>query len=137
VQLLIVAFEGGDFTGRISEELDRLSGSDTIRVLDAVLVAKENDDTLRMVQGGEDATDHPLLLLLAGDEDVDTSHLDGASEAELVDAAASIPPGTAAAIVLIEHRWAAPLRDAVAATGGTTVAETWLSPQDLAAAGLS
>jgi hypothetical protein len=140
VQLLVIALEGGDFTGRIRAELDRLSSSETIRVLDLVFVAKELDEALRMFEGGDlgDGTgDHVLLRLLSGDAELDTAHLDGATEAELVDAAASIPPGTAAAIVLLEHRWAAPLRAAVADAGGVTVAETWLAQEDLATVGLA
>jgi hypothetical protein len=136
VQLLVIAFEGGDFTGRIREELERLRSTDTIRVLDLVFVAKEPSGELRTLETGEGGDGHLLLRLLDGEPD-DAANLDGAGEAELVDAAASIPPGTAAALALLEHRWAVGLRDAIKAAGGRTVAETWVADKDLAAVGLA
>jgi hypothetical protein len=47
----------------------------------------------------------------------------------------SIPPGTTAAIVILEHRWAIPLRNAIANAGGVALADKWLHPQDLLAIG--
>ena len=46
----------------------------------------------------------------------------------------TIPPGTSAAVALIEHRWAIPLRDAVARGGGVALEDTWVHPEDLLAA---
>ena len=40
-------------------------------------------------------------------------------------------------IVLIEHRWAIGTRDAIRAAGGSAVADAWIHPADLVAAGLS
>jgi len=48
----------------------------------------------------------------------------------------AIPDGSAAAIALVEHRWAIGTRDAIRAAGGTAVADAWVHPDDLAAAGL-
>ena len=39
-------------------------------------------------------------------------------------------------IALVEHRWAIGTRDAIRAAGGTAVADAWVHPADLAAAGL-
>ena len=47
----------------------------------------------------------------------------------------SIPPGTTAAIVILEHRWAIPLRNAITRAGGVALADRWLHPQDLLAVG--
>ena len=38
----------------------------------------------------------------------------------------AIPPGSAAAIALIEHRWAIPFRDAIARAGGVPLADEWI-----------
>ena len=48
----------------------------------------------------------------------------------------SIPNGTAAAIALLEHRWAIPLRDAIVRAGGFTIADEWIHAKDLVAVGL-
>ena len=47
----------------------------------------------------------------------------------------AIPPGSAAAIALIEHRWAIPFRDAVVRAGGVALADEWIHAADLVAAG--
>jgi hypothetical protein len=47
----------------------------------------------------------------------------------------AVPAGSSAAIALLEHRWAIPLRDAIAGAGGLTVTDAWIHPADLVAAG--
>jgi len=47
-----------------------------------------------------------------------------------------IPEGTAAAVALIEHRWAIPLRTAIQDAGGFLVSDAWIHPADLVAIGL-
>jgi hypothetical protein len=39
--------------------------------------------------------------------------------------------------VLIEHRWAIPLRDGIVAAGGFALADEWIHPADLVAAGVA
>ena len=47
----------------------------------------------------------------------------------------SIPNGSAAAIILLEHLWAIPLRDAIIDAGGFALADEWIHPKDLIAVG--
>ena len=47
-----------------------------------------------------------------------------------------IPNDSAAAIVLLEHHWAVPLRDAVARSGGFRISDGFVSPLDLIGVGL-
>ena len=47
-----------------------------------------------------------------------------------------IPRDTAAALLLIEHHWAVPLRDAIARAGGFRIGDGFISPLDLVATGL-
>ena len=53
------------------------------------------------------------------------------------DVADAIPNGSAAAIALIEHVWAAPLRDAVVRAGGAAVSDEWVHPLDLVEIGVA
>jgi hypothetical protein len=55
---------------------------------------------------------------------------------DALDVLAEIPPDSAAAIILLEHRWAIPVRDAVVRAGGFRVADGFISPLDLVAIGL-
>ena len=57
-------------------------------------------------------------------------------ESEAWDVADSIEPGSAAAIALIEHVWAVPLRTAIANAGGVAVSDEWVHPLDLVEIGL-
>ena len=131
VQMLVIGFDGGDFKGEIAAEVERLREEDTIRVLDLVVVAKDADGNVSVGEG-EDG----LALRLLDVTDADLSHLDAVDAADVWEATEAVPPGGAAAIVLIEHRWAIPLRDAIAAAGGVPLADAWLAPEDVASLGL-
>ena len=48
-----------------------------------------------------------------------------------------IPNGSAAALILLEHHWAVPLRDALARAGGYRISDGMISPYDLVAVGLA
>jgi Family of unknown function (DUF6325) len=131
VQMLVIGFEGGEFRGEIAAELERLREDDTIRVLDLVIVAKDADGNVSAAEGEEG-----LALRLLDVTDADLAHLEDADAADLWEATEAIPPGAAAAVALIEHRWAIPLRDAIANAGGVPLADAWLAPEDVASLGL-
>jgi hypothetical protein len=54
---------------------------------------------------------------------------------DILAVADQIPPGGAALLMLVEHRWLIPLRDAVRAQGGIIYAQEFLSPETLTAIG--
>ena len=58
------------------------------------------------------------------------------SEEEAWDVLAEIPEDSAGLLILLEHRWAIPLRDAIARAGGFRLASEFISPLDLVALGL-
>lgn len=132
VQMLIVGFEGDRFTGEIADELERLREHDTIRLLDVIIVRRGEGAEIDVIE----ASDAGIAVNVIDGSDADLSHLDDASGEDLWNAADEIPPGTTAAIALIEHRWAAGLRDAIEHAGGTPLAEAWLAPQDVASLGI-
>jgi len=131
VQMLVIGFDGGEFKGEIAGELERLREQDTIRVVDLVVVAKDADGNVSVGEG-----EAGLALRLLDVTDADLSHLDAVDAADVWEATEAVPPGGAAAVVLIEHRWAIPLRDAIAAAGGVPLADAWLAPEDVASLGL-
>ena len=47
-----------------------------------------------------------------------------------------IPNGSAAALILVDHQWAVPLRDALVRAGGFRLADGFISPLDLVEVGL-
>ena len=58
------------------------------------------------------------------------------SDDDAWDVLEEIPNDSAAALVLIEHHWAVPLRDAVMRAGGFRLADGFISPLDLVEIGL-
>jgi len=156
VQLLVLGFKQPNFHGEIREELDRLRDNDLVRVIDALAVRKDADGKVSVLHesqlSGEEtaqvgAVVGALLGLgAAGEEGMAVGAELGAaaaeerggvfSEEEAWDVLADIPEDTAAALILLEHRWAIPLRDAIARAGGFRLAAEFISPLDLVAVGL-
>ena len=58
------------------------------------------------------------------------------SEEEAWDVVDDIPRDSAAALLLLEHHWAVPLRDAIARAGGFRISDGFISPLDLVEIGL-
>jgi hypothetical protein len=139
VQLLVVAFDRPDFSGEVLAELERLRGSDVVRVIDLLVVHKGADGVVQRLQhsdltaGEADGAGAVIGALIGLGE---AEHGDLPSEEESWSLDEAIPNDSAAAIALVEHRWAIGTRDAIRAGGGVAVADAWIHPADLAAAGL-
>lgn len=154
VQLLVVGFQGGEFKGEILAELDRLRENDIVRLIDLAFVRKDADGKVERIQRSDlspeeaeefGATVGALIGFGAGGEEgAELGALEGAAALEdghvfddevwFVDDA--IPNGTAAAVALLEHRWAIPLRDGIRRAGGFHLADAWVHPADLVGIGL-
>jgi hypothetical protein len=143
VQLVIIAFEDGSFEGRILDELRRLRDHDAVRLIDLLFVAKGEDDEVIELAMSDLSTAEAegygaLVRALMGVEVGGDAASRNGSSLELDEAwflADQIPAGTAAAVALLEHRWAAPLRDAIEAASGHDLVDTWVHPKDLIAIG--
>jgi uncharacterized membrane protein len=154
VQLLVIGFSHPNFDGKIRAELDRLRDSDTIRLLDLALVRKDEDGNLermRMtdISVGEAEEVGALVGALVG---VGAGGEAGAALGAAAGAAAGedghllpddvwyiedvLEDAEAAAVVLIEHRWAVGLREAIGEAGGFHLADAWVHPLDLVSIGL-
>lgn len=118
IEVLVVSFPGNQFNGEILPELERLVDDDTITVVDGLLIRKEADETVTFVEFAEvagnadaDRLAHVMdqLESLISDDDVDQL-------------AEGIEPNSSAAILVFEHTWAKPLRDAIVGSGGVLTA---------------
>ena len=155
VQLLVVGFAGGEFKGEIMAVLDDLRDRDVIRLVDMAFVRKDEQGDLIMVERSdlseEEAAEFGAVVgaLIgfgaAGEEGAELGATAGAEAAAeggmledpMVYIADEIPEGTAAAVALIEHRWAIPLREAIMNAGGFLLSDAWIHPTDLVAIGLA
>jgi hypothetical protein len=73
---------------------------------------------------------------LAGAEEAADEGVNVFGNAEEWDVLADIPNDSAAALILLEHHWAVPLRDAIARAGGFRLGDGFISPLDLVEIGL-
>src|SRR6266480_106388 len=158
VQLVVLGFEHPDFHGEIIAELERLRESDTVRVIDALAVYKDADGELE-VEHLSNLTENEAIELgskigaliglgIEGEEGMEAGAIAGAEEVaaeggvnvfteeEAWDVLADIPNDSAAALILIEHHWAVPLRDAIMRAGGFRISDAFISPLDLVELGL-
>jgi hypothetical protein len=135
VQLVVIAFEGGSFDGKVLDELRRLRAEDAVRLIDLLFVAKDGQGEVVEIEQGDlsaegNAACGDLVRALFGAGATAPNGSPPPHEGVwfLADA---IPAGTAAAVVLFEHRWAAPLRDAIDTAGGHDLVDRWIHREDL------
>lgn len=155
IQIIVLGFENPDPQGEIFAELERLRKLEVIRLVDLVVVAKSDDGDLTQVRVsdltvGQSAELGAIAGALvgfgaAGEEGAQAGAALGADMAaeggmlgEAVWSVADVvPPGSMAAVALLEHRWAIPLRDAVRRAGGVALADAWIHPEDLVLYGVA
>jgi len=156
VQLVVLGFSKPNFHGEIIAELERLRKSDAVRVIDSLAVYKDADgdvevehlSNLSEAEAIELGTKVGALFgfgidgeegAVAGAELGAEAAADGISvfsDDKAWDVLADLPNDSAAALVLLEHHWAVPLRDAVIRAGGFRISDGFISPLDLVAIGL-
>ena len=153
VQMLVLGFAEPEFTGTIAAEIDRLREHDFIRIVDALVVERMTPAMSRCVQASDLTIDEATEIGAIAGALVGFGYGDAEAGAEAGEAAGAdghlipdeeawyvadaIPAGTTAAIVLFEHLWAIPLRDAIVEAGGIALADEWIHPIDLVAVGLA
>ena len=156
VQLIVLGFSHPEFHGEIVAELERLKESDTVRVIDALAVHKDADGAMEVQHLSNLSKDEAIELgskvgaliglgiegeegMVAGAEAGAEAGADGVSvfsDEEAWDILEDIPNDSAAALILLEHHWAVPLRDAIARAGGFRLSDGFISPLDLVQIGL-
>jgi hypothetical protein len=134
VQVLVVGFDRPAFSGEILAEFTRLRQAGIVRLVDLLLVSRAGDgavETLAAPAGTDTGLGGLAAALLGQAEGEDETGVDTAGDSvwSLADA---VPPGSVAAVALIEHIWAGPLNAAIQKAGGAPLEETWLAPDDLA-----
>ena len=117
VDYIVVEFPAGasNFTGEMAAELLALVDSGTIRVIDILILTKNEDGVVEAMEfsdvgelGQLQALEAQLADLLA-EEDVE--HL-----------AAAMEPGSTAGVLIWENLWAAPFASAARRSGGQLIA---------------
>ena len=129
IDYVIVEFPQGqaNFTGEIVEELVNLVDAGTIRVVDMMILVKDDDGAIEALElsdlddlGPLEAIEAELAELLA-EEDVENL-------------AAAMDPGSTAGVLVYENLWAAPFASAARRSGGQLIANGRIPIQAIIAA---
>ena len=126
---LIVEFPGNKMTGEGMPLLVDLVDRGLIRIIDLAFVIKEDDGTV-----------HAAELRDVGGGNVDLTIFEGAASGligddDVIEGGSVLEPGSSAAMLVYENRWAAPFAAALRRGGAELVAAGFI-PQDVILASL-
>jgi uncharacterized membrane protein len=155
IQAIVVGFPTTDrFEGRVADELARLSDLGLIRIINAVFVMRDEGEAVLLQVSDLDDEQREMLgaamgavvgFVAAGEEGleagavagIDATAGTGIAGVLAEDILAELPDDTAALVLVVEHRWLIPLRDALRDAGGILLARQALGLEELAALGVS
>lgn len=118
IEVIVVAFPGNEFNGEILPELERLVEAQTIAIVDALLLIKDADGNVDFIEFREADTNPDAARLAALIDQIDSL----ISDDDVEELAATVEPNSSAAMLVFEHTWAKPFRDAVIGSGGALAA---------------
>jgi len=123
VEVIVVGFPGNRFTGTIVPELERLVAAGTIRVIDGLFLRKDADGSVTFVELDQIGPDDDAAVLAALLDQVESL----ISDEDVMHLAEDLEPNSSAAMLVFEHTWAKPFRDAIVESGGVLVADFRMS----------
>ena len=118
VDYVIVEFPAGasSFTGEMAAELIALSDAGTIRVIDVLILTKNEDGSVDAAELSDIGELGPLQALEAQLAEL-------LAEEDVLHLAAAMEPGSVAGVLIWENLWAAPFASAVRRSGGQLIAD--------------
>jgi len=113
VDYVIVEFPAGksNFTGEMAQELLALVDAGTIRVIDILILTKDED-------GSVDAIELSDVDELGELQTLEAELAELLAEEDVVNLAAAMDPGSTAGVLIYENLWAAPFASAARRAGG-------------------
>jgi len=156
IQLIVLGFENAKVKRDLKNALLDVSKKGFIRIIDIAYVSKSQDGNIKIAKGTElDKVERAKLgaaiggligLGASGREGMEAGmeigalkfaeNDFGASAADLLKVAESLPPGSAGAMLLIEHLWLKNFKEEMLKAGGALLAQTFISPASLIALGI-
>jgi uncharacterized protein DUF6325 len=117
VDYIVVEFPAGaaNFTGEMTDELLALVESGTIRLIDVLILAKNEDGTV-------DATELSDLENVGPLQVIEAELAELLAEEDVAHLAAPMEPGSVAGVLIWENLWAAPFAAAARRSGGQLLA---------------
>jgi hypothetical protein len=133
VQLIVLGFNHPDFHGEVIAELE-VEHLSNLTEDEAIELGSKIGALIGLGFEGEEGIDAGAE---AGIEEVAAQGgVKVFSDDDAWDVLEDIPNDSAAALILLEHHWAVPLRDAIVRAGGFRISDGFISPLDLVGIGL-
>jgi len=111
VEIVTIGFREGTFDGSILDELAKVVSAGTVTLIDGLFVHKTGEHSFEIAELSEDPDAGALVGIAA--------RVDGLLTEDDVDSVADeLAIGSAAAVLVFEHSWVIPLRDAIVNAGG-------------------
>lgn len=126
VDYLVVEFPGSEFRGEILPELADLVQRGIVRVLDLVVIRKDEDGSYDAFEFGD-----PDAGPLGEIRELETELAELLSEDDVAAVAGALEPGSFAGLLVYENLWAAPFASAVRRAGGQLVSNGRIPVQAL------
>ncbi|MDW7731002.1 MAG: DUF6325 family protein [Methanolobus sp.] len=149
IQLLAIGFETNEkFRGDALRELNEVRSRGVIRLLDMLFIMKDKEGNIltmedtdltpeeeievgnlisKMIGLGEEGSVETAASGVSAETSAENSY--GLAIKDIMEVIDQIEPGTSAALLLIEHVWAAGLKHAVREAGGHPIAQGFLTPE--------
>ncbi len=118
IEVIVIGFPGNQFNGEILPELERLVEAGTISIVDGLFLRKDGDSEVEFFELGEVGSDDSVARLAALLDEVESL----ISDEDVATLAEGLEPDSSAAMLVFEHTWAKPFRDAIVASGGVLAA---------------
>jgi Family of unknown function (DUF6325) len=117
VDYVVVEFPAGakNFTGEMAAELLKLVDAGTIRIIDVLILDKNEDGTV-------DATELADIEQLGDLQSIEAELAELLAADDVADLAAAMEPGSTAGVLIFENLWAAPFASAARRSGGQLIA---------------
>jgi uncharacterized protein DUF6325 len=117
IDYIVVEFPAGasNFTGEMAKELLALVDAGTIRIVDVLILTKNEDGTV-------DAMELSDIEQLGPLQQVEAQLAEFLAAEDVAHLAAAMDPGTTAGVLIWENLWAAPFASAARRSGGQLIA---------------
>jgi uncharacterized membrane protein len=153
MQMVVITFQKPGIPMDLRNQLRQVRDQGLVRTVDAVFVSKDDHTDIAVLEGSEFEEDELALLgilaraffghgaageagleaAIASDLETPGRDIFGLDEDDLLEIADSIPAGSAALFMLLEHVWALDLREAVVSSQSNVIANGWITPATLVA----
>jgi len=117
VEYIAIAFPGNKFSGKIIPAIKELQDSGTIRVLDLVIITKDEAGDVRAIELSEASPEERATLATLG---VEGKNLLGQEDFE--DIGDALDPNSTAALMIWENVWADRFASSLRAADGILIA---------------